>query len=331
MEKISIFNYEAFYLDFLEGNLNEEDMALFLKFLEENPELKIVDENLTSFDLDKISLDEKTKLSLKQPFLTDTVSSNNIEFFLISMTEGLLEDEKKSEVERFLKLNPEFEEEKTILVNTYFNPNDVFVFNDKASLKRKKAIILWPFIAAAASIILAIVIWNYKDTAVTQTNPLLLVEEVQEQPQEQGETPEIILQENVQMADQIILEPKIPTKKKVENESFKREEEKKPIINIEDRLRPRNPSANLVSLKEEKIKPIHINPVPSEEMTHSNSEQDIASIGFAQMENPIEPITNFLGNKIKTTVDYRRQKTEQGKPSGFFLKIGKLEISRKKN
>jgi len=41
MEHISIFNYEAFYLDFLEGTLSEEDTALFLKFMEEHPELRL--------------------------------------------------------------------------------------------------------------------------------------------------------------------------------------------------------------------------------------------------------------------------------------------------
>ena len=50
MEKISIFNYEAYYLDLLEGNLSEEDTALLLDFLEQHPHLKLDHEFMPELD-----------------------------------------------------------------------------------------------------------------------------------------------------------------------------------------------------------------------------------------------------------------------------------------
>ena len=36
-------NYESFYLDFLEGNLNQEDTNAMLAFLDEHPMFKLED------------------------------------------------------------------------------------------------------------------------------------------------------------------------------------------------------------------------------------------------------------------------------------------------
>ena len=57
METINSTNYEAFYLDFLEGNLNEEETALLFVFLDENPEFKLDDSEFFTIEDDSITLD----------------------------------------------------------------------------------------------------------------------------------------------------------------------------------------------------------------------------------------------------------------------------------
>ncbi len=49
------------------------------------------------------------------------------------------------------------------------------------------------------------------------------------------------------------------------------------------------------------------------------------------MENPIEPVTNFISDKAKTEVEFKRRKAEGKKKGGFFLKIGKFEFSKNKH
>ena len=58
---------------------------------------------------------------------------------------------------------------------------------------------------------------------------------------------------------------------------------------------------------------------------------DYASKYFADVENPIEPITSFIEKKTSKKVDFRREKKTKEKPSSLFIKVGKFEFSRKKH
>ena len=56
----------------------------------------------------------------------------------------------------------------------------------------------------------------------------------------------------------------------------------------------------------------------------------LASTGFEHMKNPIKPLTSAISKKTKTDVEFKTAKPSQDKPSGFYLRIGKFEVSRKK-
>ena len=329
MERISIFNYEAFYLDFLEGNLNEEDHALFLKFLADNPELEIIDEGLPTLDVENPSLDEDFKRNLKQPLYSDKITLLNYEHFLISQAEGLLSEEKEKEINTFVAGNSSLEKEKALISSVYFDAQEQFIYQEKNSIKRKKAIILWPYYAAVASVVLAFLIWNFNGKDISENNALKFVEKNEILPEVKKELPGVVLEDNIQIAKQSEVESIEPVKKEKVNTPLNYQTDKKTSPKVKNDLFPRKPFTNLISLEDQKIKPIHI--YPSNNTVVEDNNQDMAYVGFNEMENPIEPVTNFIGNKIKKTVDFRRKKKEEGKPSGFFIKIGKLEISRKKN
>lgn len=331
MERISIFNYEAFYLDFLEGNLNREDHALFLKFLEENPELKVIDEDLPTLELEESFLDDTYKDGLKQPLLSDTITLLNYEYFLISQSEGLLSEEKENEIESFIAGNSELEKEKTLINSTYFSPEEQFVYVEKNSLKRKKAVVLWPYYAAAASIMLAVLFWNFNGNGIIQNETIKFVEKNEVAPEIIKEIPSLKIEDNVQIAEHPYAEKTTTQKHPENNGSVETQNQSKKPDNINNDLSPRRPSPNLISLEDQKIEPIHIYPSTPNKVILEENSQDVASLGFNDMTNPIKPVTSFVGDKINRTVDFRRKKKEEGKPSGFFLKIGKLEVSRKRN
>jgi hypothetical protein len=157
MDRISIFNYEAFYLDFLEGNLGEEDAALLMAFLEEHPELKVEDELLPEFNLDEVQLEPTFKEGLKQiDFNSTLINSANAEHFLIAEVEGLLSDQKVEELEQLVFTDRSLGLSRKIFAVTRLKPDYSIKFNDKEGLKQTRKIILWPYIslAAAASIAL---------------------------------------------------------------------------------------------------------------------------------------------------------------------------------
>ena len=69
--KISIQNYEAFVLDFLEGNLSEQKQAEMLLFLEQNPHLQteiddLLDENLVLTADETIVFEDKSILKKQE-------------------------------------------------------------------------------------------------------------------------------------------------------------------------------------------------------------------------------------------------------------------------
>ena len=58
-----------------------------------------------------------------------------------------------------------------------------------------------------------------------------------------------------------------------------------------------------------------------------NQDKNYVSIAFNDMSNPIQPITQRLGVAIKKEIDFRTAKPTKRSSGGFYLKIGKLEVS----
>ncbi len=69
MEKINRHNYEAYFLDFAEGNLSPEQIVELEKFLEKNPELRSELEDFEVFQLPDAAADTETWSNLKKPNL----------------------------------------------------------------------------------------------------------------------------------------------------------------------------------------------------------------------------------------------------------------------
>ena len=70
-------------------------------------------------------------------------------------------------------------------------------------------------------------------------------------------------------------------------------------------------------------------PVTEPSLTPKNIEagSDMASISVNDMKNPIEPVTARLSETLNKPIDFRTAKASKQKGGGFYLKIGKLEIS----
>lgn len=68
-----------------------------------------------------------------------------------------------------------------------------------------------------------------------------------------------------------------------------------------------------------------------EKSTYSENtleEQTVVSLGMNDMKNPVPLVTSKLAELFKRDVDFRTTKAEPKKTRRFFIKIGKLEISR---
>jgi len=152
--KINLDNYEAFFLDYKEGNLSaEQEKELFL-FLEEYPHLG---DTLHAYE--EISLEPGigeeifgNKGSLKKTIFTNEN--------LIAYTEGILDERSKSDIDVLSYQNSSFRKELELYKSTRVEADLSIKFPNKSKLKRGGVVIAlqnnFTFLRVAAAILLLI-------------------------------------------------------------------------------------------------------------------------------------------------------------------------------
>lgn len=335
---IHIENYESFYLDFLEGNLNERDTEALMAFLEAHPDL-IVEEDALAYlpEAEFVPLDNQSKLGLKFPDTEQKIGINNIEIFLIASVEKQLPEAKSLELQAFLNANPYYMDELSLYQRSKLQADLSIVYPEKKSLKKGGIIIPMyaRFAAAAASVIIAISLFNFGGDPAT---PQLARQGKKPHPQtQQAKDPR-------QAAEQNVTEP--ATVHVIEAYTAGSGSNASQAENLAQ-ANPSLPEANIIEpsardnskpLKFKKTKPVSTSrPLFIEpELAHTPlaAQKEIIptdqeSYAMVEMKNPIQAITNRISEVIKRDVDFKTSKAARQKSGGFYLKIGKFEISRK--
>lgn len=130
-------NYEAWFLDYAEGNLSEEQIAELFLFLESHPDLKEeFEEELEVIPLkpDNISIPSD---DLKREQQVGFINRKNYEEYLIGLAEGDLTEAEHEELVAFLKKHPELEIERAVYAGMRLEVDESVVFPNKAALKKQ--------------------------------------------------------------------------------------------------------------------------------------------------------------------------------------------------
>ncbi len=134
--EINLHNYEAFFLDYKEGNLDAAQEQELLAFLEQYPQLKVELDSYEDPDSYREVLEPEivfeNKPSLKKIELSDEA--------IIAYVEGVADHKTKVEVEKRAAENSAFRREVKLYENTVLVP-ELVKFPNKAKLKRGGAII----------------------------------------------------------------------------------------------------------------------------------------------------------------------------------------------
>ena len=320
MERISIFNYEAFYLDFLEGNLNEEDTAMLMEFLKKHPELIVDMEELPSLEIEEITAPFELGNQLKQVDVDhDSITLQNAESFVIALIEGQLTIEKSQEL---IKIS-EKESKIAQLITSYqavkLTPDYTIVFGNTAVLKQSRRLVLWPYVAAAASVLAFVFMYQFGTQEVTSqlvANSRNSIPEraVKSVKHEQTNSSGL----NATFTDlQTSSENESSSSKMLTNTSSNAiavTEISKKDIHLDDQL-----TRDEIKIVQHIVRPL--NTLPKETTQQS-------TLAMSELKNPIQPITNRLSDFTKTDIDLRTAKADADKKGGFYLKIGNLEIER---
>ncbi len=101
MEKLNKHNYEAYFLDFIEGNLNESQVRELKKFIDANPELEEELNDFEEFTLKPENIIYDHKEELIKNAQAKHFEINNFEYLCVADIEkDITEDEKNSLIKK---------------------------------------------------------------------------------------------------------------------------------------------------------------------------------------------------------------------------------------
>jgi hypothetical protein len=330
MERISIFNYEAFYLDLLEGNLSEKDTVLLFEFLDKHPELKLEDETLMTLNDEPPKLDEQFKSGLKQiEFNSTTITPDNEEQFMIAETEGLLSETKLKELDQYVGADRDRNKMRRTYAVIKLKPDVRVVFSDKDSLKRSRRIALWPVIsfAAAACAAVLFLLWDPADSALTvQANQSVAHQDQKDQQQNSEQN------DDSAVSDETSSQPVQVAVVGMQEAAGDTPATAAAVADHPQRID--HLSLKKADILPEKNSDLEIVPTTWSKPQHVQqdaSKNDYTVLGFDDMNNPIKPITNRLSDVVKQEVDFRTAKPTEKRSGGFYVKIGKFELSHRKS
>jgi hypothetical protein len=323
--KINIFNYEVFYLDYLEGNLNPRDTEELWAFLNANPQCMLEDEELFSFaESGETTKTYSNKSDLKMVDESLPIDAENAAHFFIAEQEGLLTAEKRTELDAFVQKEG-LQQQRAGYEKVYFTPDLSIHFADKAALKQKTVVLAWYLYPSAIAAILILAFFLFRPEPVKIGEGAIPMSE-DESTKKDNAT------KNGSSKDDGVKDYQVNDWK--ENSRYAYEDESHETTNPARRVGSKEGQGtdklelNRASILGSRFSQDSIRPLtPSLIAVDDKQEVLYAQASREEMYNPIEPITRAISEKTKTPIDFRKTRPSSAR-KGFQLKIGKFELSR---
>jgi hypothetical protein len=166
MVSINRYNYEEYFLLYVDNELSASERKQVESFVQENPDLE---EELMMLKQSQLKPDTSLVLENKSGLFKseqhNLISLENYETFFLLYVDDELSVEERRAVELFASNHPAQQQELDILMQTRITPETSVVFPDKATLYKKvgseKVVVfkVWRIVAVAAMFLLAVGIW----------------------------------------------------------------------------------------------------------------------------------------------------------------------------
>ena len=337
---IHIDNYESYYLDYL----SDSERIALEEFLEAHPELRLEDEELIILD-DAPELLSPLEKELLKKEEDRVISTENLDYFVIGRVENILSANENTQLNTYLSKHPEAQKTIRDYEATRLEAHPV-PYDGKEELKHKEiAFVSWRLMAAVTSAAAILILFfqlggnstagngnpahthttvadndhkkTPKNQSVTEKNstPGAVKENYQIIPEEdpamaQKNTPAVQEQKDPQKEQPKLIVPESEAPKSQLADNNKQQHHPTILPEVKDNKQPVAPTLN-----------DDVNKAPSKDLA--------SAAGSSNMKNPIPIITNTISEKTNTPVDFKTGKATKTEKGGFFLKIGKFEISHK--
>ncbi len=284
-------NYEPFFLDYLEGNLDENMIDQFLDFLELNPDLK---EELHLFE--NIQLPEEQVVFAGKQHLYKSAHDEKAAFErkAVAFIEGDLKDEERESFETYIAGRPELQKEIGLFAKTRLVADTGIKFQNKQKLYRKSGTVVFMNWAARAAAVIVLV-WGISSlfqTGNQQVGPGVVQEIASLKPKTTESAniqiePKENIQENTSVEKPVVLADNKPT---VRQKKTTRKQEQNPEPGTD------YPERDITEMNE--IKPIY---AMLEAETDENRLAVSRSINIEKINDPrnIMSVEEFLASRAK--------------------------------
>lgn len=157
--KITRDNYEIYFMDYLDGNLDEELVNDFIRFLEENPDLR---QELHLYDPVKVPHDEVTFSRKSSLYRSELNQNETFDHQAVAWLEGDLTGEKAVEFEKWTEKHPEMKAELERFKKTYLEADPSVTYDKKSDLYRypETRNLFWWSMRIAAILLVAVMLWS---------------------------------------------------------------------------------------------------------------------------------------------------------------------------
>lgn len=292
--KITRKNYEPFFMDYLEGNLDDQLVNEFIDFLQQNPDLK---EELDSFE--PVSLpDEPVVFEDKSRLLRSDFDEPQVfETAAIALFEGDLPAKEKLNFQEYLSENPQKKKEAKLFESTRLQPDKTVVFEHKSRLRKSSGIRLflaWS-ISAAAVLLITLALWNFWPVGLATETDMPIVAE--------NPKPDTTLTTELQFENMPQLAENVAT-------MVEKPQKKEPIVpkkvgGTENRITQKD--ENKIWAAAERIEPVILSSIASKDVDFLIADKKTTELVFATLPPHSQPDyyeERDLQNKINTQFDF---------------------------
>jgi len=159
-------NYEAYFIDYLDGNLDESLVDRFIEFLQENPDMK---EELKLFKSISVIPEEITFQPKNKLYKSKYDIEEEFNMAAVAEIEGDLEEEETAAFTEYLDAHPEKQKDHWLFEKTILTADENIRFARKDRLYKKpvrKVVLLWAG-RVAAILVLGLAIFSLIDRTST--------------------------------------------------------------------------------------------------------------------------------------------------------------------
>ncbi|HYF32630.1 MAG TPA: hypothetical protein VD993_16005 [Chitinophagaceae bacterium] len=237
---INRYNYEEFFLLYVDNELTAAERAAVEAFVQENPDLE---EELVMLKQSSLRPDMSVKFpgksSLMKPEAAELVTETNYEEFFLLYVDDELETLLRREVEQFAASKPQYRQELNLLLQTKLETPISIVFPDKSLLykesdkERKPVIMMWWRVAAiAAMVLLALgIFWINNNKTVDQPGTVAVNKKQNDQPAVTKQPVETLNKQEAQSNDQEAPEYKAPVNNQQLATNDKKKQQQQSVVN----------------------------------------------------------------------------------------------------